>query len=131
MTRIYMDACMVIELIEGEDSRQMRLAAVMRGKRIVASELLRLESRIDALRNNRQDFLARYEAFFGRCRFAPFDRPLFEYAALLRVQHRLKTPDALHLAAALEAGCDEFWTDDRRLAKVSDRPIRFITWDDL
>ena len=32
-----------------------------------------------------------------------------------RVQHGLKTPDALHLAAALHHGCTEFWTNDDRL----------------
>ena len=34
-----------------------------------------------------------------------------------RVQHGLKTPDSLHLAAALRHGCTEFWTNDDPLAR--------------
>ncbi len=42
-------------------------------------------------------------------------RGVFERAAELRAKQRLKTPDAIHLATALEHGCDEFWTNDSRL----------------
>lgn len=131
MIRIYLDACMLIELIEGEADRQLRLKAAIRGKHIIASELLRLESQIKAIRENQQEYLARYESFFIHCQFAPLDRPLFDYATMLRVQYRLKTPDALHLAAAVQSGCDEFWTNDNRVASISNQPIRFITWNDL
>ena len=33
-----------------------------------------------------------------------------------RAAHRLKTPDALHLVAAIESRCNQFWTNDKRLA---------------
>ena len=131
MTRIYLDACMLIDLVEGEASRQNRLKAGIRGKWMVGSELLRLESRIKALREQRQDYLERYDAFFNRCQFVPFNRPLFDLATSLRVHHRIKTPDALHLAAALQFGCDEFWTHDLHLVNAASGRIQFITWDDL
>jgi predicted nucleic acid-binding protein len=131
MIRVYPDACMVIDLVEGEADCQDRLAARMRGNWIVGSELLRMESRIKALREQREDFLARYEAFFGACQWVDLDRPLFERATALRIRHRLKTPDALHLAAALQAACDEFWTNDRRLADAARGHISLVTWDEL
>jgi predicted nucleic acid-binding protein len=131
MIRIYPDTCMVIDLMEGEADCQDRLAARMHGNWIVGSELLRLESRIKALREQRHDCLERYDAFFRRCQWAPFDRPLFERATWLRVQHRLKPPDAPHLAAALQSACDEFWTNDRRLAVAARGQIELVTWDDL
>ena len=59
MIRIYLDACMLIDLVEGETSLQNRLKAGIRGKWMVGSELLRLESRIKALREQRQDYLER------------------------------------------------------------------------
>jgi predicted nucleic acid-binding protein len=37
-------------------------------------------------------------------------------AAEIRASYGLKTPDAIHLAAATLAGCDVFLTNDRRLA---------------
>ncbi|RNE62297.1 PIN domain-containing protein [Cryobacterium tepidiphilum] len=43
----------------------------------------------------------------------------FVRAAELRAAHGLKTPDALHLAAAQLHGCDELWTNDSRLASAS------------
>jgi predicted nucleic acid-binding protein len=42
--------------------------------------------------------------------------PVFLRATELRARHGLRTPDALHLAAAQLSGCVEFWTNDTRLA---------------
>ena len=49
---------------------------------------------------------------------APIDASTFELAAHIRADHGLKTPDALHLAAAMEAGCTELWTNDDRFARA-------------
>jgi predicted nucleic acid-binding protein len=57
----------------------------------------------------------------------PLDRPVFDRATDLRVAYRLKIPDALYLAAALCAGCAEFWTNDRRLLGAAQGRIRFET----
>lgn len=130
MIRIYLDTCMVIDLIEGETNRQTWLRSGIRGKWVVGSELLRLKSRIKAIRDDRQDYIEQYDAFFAHCQLAPFDRPLFECATYLRVQHRIKTPDALHLAAALQSGCEEFWTNDLRLVNAAQERIRVVTWND-
>ena len=40
-------------------------------------------------------------------------------AARLRADYRLRTPDALQLAAALDSGCDAFLCNDRDLRRVS------------
>ncbi|MCI5218746.1 MAG: PIN domain-containing protein [Candidatus Electrothrix sp. LOE2] len=44
---------------------------------------------------------------------------VFDKATELRAQYSLKTPDAIHLAAALVSGCDVFLTNDLRLNRVS------------
>jgi len=51
----------------------------------------------------------------------PFDRDAADLAAQLRATLRLKTPDAIHAAIAITGGCDEFWTGDRRLARLEPR----------
>jgi predicted nucleic acid-binding protein len=50
-------------------------------------------------------------------------------AADLRARYNLRTPDALHLATALDAGCDAFLTNDLGLKRVTD--LRILVLDDL
>jgi uncharacterized protein len=56
------------------------------------------------------------------------NRPVFEQATLLRVNSNLKTPDAIHLAAAIEAGCQELWTDDKQLKAIASQSLEVIDW---
>jgi len=87
----------------------------------VASDLVRLECLVGPLRTSDRVLAEAFKRRFRRLRIQPMTRAVFDKAARLRAWHRLKTPDALHVAAALEAGCTEFWTGDRRLAPVGDR----------
>ena len=48
-------------------------------------------------------------------------------AAGIRASHRYRTPDALHLAAAVEADCDLFGTADRRLRSFPDIEVTVIS----
>mgnify|MGYP001253785814 CR=1 FL=1 len=128
---IYPDACMIIDLVEGQPEQQMHLAGALKGRIVVATELTRMESRIGALREGKTDHLETYRQFFERCDMWPMDRAVFDLATDLRVENGLKTPDALHLAAALNAGCGEFWTNDKRLASAARGRIRIVTWRDL
>jgi predicted nucleic acid-binding protein len=44
--------------------------------------------------------------------------PIAQRAAELRAQHRLKTPDAIQLAIALNYGATAFFTNDRRIPSI-------------
>ncbi|WP_437486225.1 PIN domain-containing protein [Sorangium sp. So ce1014] len=58
----------------------------------------------------------------------PLSAAVFDHAAELRARYGLKTPDALHAAAAIVNGCDELWTNDRRLAAIEGHvSIRVVT----
>lgn len=50
-------------------------------------------------------------------------------AAELRAKHGLRTPDAIQIAASLNAGCEAFLTNDKRLSRVQD--LRVVVLDDL
>ena len=50
-------------------------------------------------------------------------------AADLRARYNLRTPDALHVATAIEAGCDGFLTNDSGIKCVTD--IRILVLDEL
>lgn len=74
-----------------------------------------MECRVGAYQLGDAELLRRYDDFFARTTMFSMTAAVFDRAAELRARHRIKTPDALHLAAALEHGCDEFWTNDDRL----------------
>ena len=58
--------------------------------------------------------------------FLPLNAPIYEQAANIRGVHtygsgkRYSAQDALHLAAAVQAGCKSFLTNDSRLAGFPD-----------
>ncbi|MGA9997143.1 MAG: type II toxin-antitoxin system VapC family toxin [Pyrinomonadaceae bacterium] len=52
-----------------------------------------------------------------------------ESAADLRARYRLRTPDALQIATAIDAGCEAFLTNDAALKRVNE--LRVLALDDL
>ena len=92
------------------------------GKReVVTSALTLLEVLVVPYRAGNQPLAARYEALLTRSRgirLIDLTRGQLRAAAQLRATTGAKTPDALHIAAALEAGCGTFVTNDRRLPSL-------------
>ena len=131
MVAVYMDTCMVIGLIEGDTEQRKILKGYLAGKNIFSSELVRLEARLLAIRQKKVAHLQLYDAFFGACEFVDLNRAVFDLTTSLRAESNLKTPDALHLAAAIHAGCDEFCTNDKQLVKVAIQHIKVIDWEIL
>ncbi len=72
-----------------------------------------------------RDILARSKRFH----LCDVTAPIAESAARLRARYDLRTPDALHLAAAVETGCDAFLTNDRGITRVKE--VRVLVLDDL
>jgi predicted nucleic acid-binding protein len=96
-----------------------RLAALAAdGDTIAASDLVRLECRVKPIKDCDAAKLAIYDAFFARpdVRIVAINTTVFDQATQIRAAHRFKLGDSLHLAAAVEAGCDRFLTNDHRLA---------------
>ena len=65
----------------------------------------------------------RYEKALCQYEVVPVSVPIAALAAQLRAQHRLKLPDALQLATALEAGASAFVTHDRDFSGVTALPV--------
>ena len=53
----------------------------------------------------------------------PITRPVWGEATRVRAATGLKTPDALHAAAAIYAGCTLFVTNDTDFRRVADLPV--------
>jgi predicted nucleic acid-binding protein len=129
---VYLDACVVIYWVEDHPVHFQRIDTMLATPetRVVSTELCRLECRVQPLRESNPQVLAMYDQFFDGTdlRYVPLDRAVFDLATELRARHGLKAPDALHLAAALEGGCEEFWTSDERLAKAAAGRIALVTF---
>ena len=77
----------------------------------VISALVRLECLVQPMAKADSERLHRTHSFLQ----------LFPVLATeLRARHRLRTPDALHLATALRHGCTSLITNDRRLSHATD-----------
>jgi predicted nucleic acid-binding protein len=132
--RLYLDSCCIIYLIEGLPqfrdpvlNRLTQLEADSAGV-LITSRLSRLECRVKPLRDQREDVLSRYDGFFLRrpLVLAEISASVVERAANLRALHGFKTPDAIHVATAIEAGADSFLTGDASLSRCPDIRVELI-----
>ncbi len=130
---VYPDTCVLIYLIEEHPSLAPQVESAIRAAPTLCfalSELLRLECRVSPMKQGDFALLAKFDRFFSNAThiFIPASRQVFNLATEFRVQHQLKTPDALHLAFAIHAGCDAFWTNDRHLEKAASGRIKLLTF---
>jgi predicted nucleic acid-binding protein len=106
-----------------------RLAALAAASdQLAVSDLVRLECRVKPVKDGDATKLATYDAFFARpdVRLVPITSATFDRATLLRAKHNFKLADSLHLAAAIEASCDRFLTNDARLSRCKDISIEVL-----
>jgi predicted nucleic acid-binding protein len=105
---------------------QTRLGALQAaGDRVAVSDLTRLECRVGPLKRKDPLALTAFDNFFARLdvQLVHLTPAVFDRAAQMRADLNFKTPDALHLSAAIEAGCHLFLTNDARLSRCTDIPI--------
>lgn len=123
MMRYYLDSVILIYYIEQNAVFHARAARrlanlLSAGDEVAISDLVRMECRIGPLRSGDLSGLADFDLFFSNpdVRHVPLTPAVFDRAAEIRALFRFKTPDSIHLAAAIESGCDRFLTHDARLA---------------
>lgn len=124
MSKIYLDACIVIYFIEKHPVYASKIETLINNlgvnDTLCFSPLIRLECLVMPLRTNDTTLKGHYESFFKEQEMLEITVERFDEAARLRADFSsLKTPDALHLATALHHNCDEFWTNDNRLNSVA------------
>ncbi len=131
MPRVYLDSCIVIYLVQAPEPTRGAVRRAFLGDarepapQACVSALTRLECRVWPLREKATEVLAEFDRFFGSrdLRYARLTTAVFDLATELRAHHGVKTPDALHLAAAIHWDCDELWTNDHRLPRALEERI--------
>ena len=124
MSKIYLDACIVIYCVEKHPIYSSKIEALFDeldpGDLLCVSPLVRMECLVMPLRTNDEPLIANFEAFLGAQEMLGIRADIFEHATRIRAEYpSLKTPDALHVATARHYGCNELWTNDDRLARVA------------
>lgn len=124
---IHCDSVILIYLLDAADSFHDRAVARMgalkaAGDRIAVSDLTRLECRVKPIQVGDLARLHVFETFFALPDVVkvPLTGAVYDRAAAIRARHALKTLDAIHLAAAVEAGCDAFLNHDVKLTRFPD-----------
>ena len=122
MGLIYLDACLVIYLVEQHPSWGDAIAgklAEAADARFGISPLVKCECLVGPLKRGDLVLEQAYMELFER--LLPFEmpEPVYLQAARQRARFGLKTPDALHLACAQHHRCDALWTNDERLTRAS------------
>ena len=100
----------------------MRVWKSSSNARLVISILARLECRVGPLKSNNIELLKQYERFFTSDRILMVDisREVVERATELRVKYKLETPDALHLATAIQHSAVVLLTGDKALKQCTE-----------
>jgi predicted nucleic acid-binding protein len=98
---------------------------------VVSSPILVIEALVKPLRDGNTEIELQYRELFASnaVRLLDASYQVFADAACLRAETALKTPDALHAATALRAGCALFITNDTDFRRVQGLPI--VVLDDL
>ena len=122
MGLIYLDACLVIYLVENHPRWGEAVAgAIARAdeSRFGISPLVKCECLVGPMKRGDLVLESAYSLLFDQFAHLPMPDPVYLQAARLRAHFGLRTPDALHLACAQHHGCDVLWTNDDRLATAS------------
>ena len=133
MKKIYWDSCILIYRVQKispwAEAIGYKFSPLLAGSRLYGTPLTRMECSVLPQREGNFALLAQFDDFFAQPEvvIVALDAQVFNLATELRAQHQLKTPDALHLAAAISSECDEFWTNDERLSAAAAKRINVVS----
>jgi predicted nucleic acid-binding protein len=127
-SKVFVDTAPFIYLLESHPQLADQFAglfeAAAKGALSIALSTVTLAEVLTGPHKAGQTALAkRFEKALCQYEVVPVSVPIAALAAQLRVQYRLKLPDALQLATALETGAAAFVTHDRDFSRVSALPV--------
>jgi predicted nucleic acid-binding protein len=137
INRLGIDSVIIIYLIEKNPKyleQTIFLAEQITQGEITAisSSLLLTEVLVKPLRDKDSDLVSSYQKILQNSQnfYLVNLTPTIAYqTAELRANYNIKPPDAVHIATAIESGCQAFLTNDRGIARVKE--IEILILDDL
>ena len=128
--RYYLDTAPIVYTVETSPLFAARVDAVLArpGLIPITREIARLECRVKPLRDGKLALLQDFDDYFANTivEVAPLTRDVIDRATEIRAQYNFKTPDSLHLAAAVLAHCNVFLTNDHRLNRFTGITIEIV-----
>jgi len=131
---VYLNAHFVIYFIEMNPVWGLKVTTYVtdllgRGDELAISDLTRLECQVGPLMSGNRMLLGKFTTFFQSpdVRVLPLTGAVCDRAAALRATYRFKTPDAIHLAAAIEDGCDRLVTNDAKLQSCTEITVDLLS----
>jgi len=123
---VYFDANIFIYLLEnhsdlGEVCLSIVQSAVDKELDGYSGDLVLAELLVKPLKDNNARAVKAVKDLFSketRIELLPHKRSTFETAALLRANYKIKLPDALHIATAIENHIEVFLTNDREIPSI-------------
>jgi predicted nucleic acid-binding protein len=134
VSRVFLDTNFFIYLIQGTGVQAVRARHLLnafssRKDHIMTSVMTLGELLVQPLRLGDKLLVERYKRLLRGPGISvlPFLEVSAETFARIRVDKRVKPPDAIQLAVASTASCDLFLTNDERLMGLAVPGIQFIT----
>ena len=131
---VYLDANPVIYTVEKHPDYAPLLqplwhAAHARTIEVISSELLLMETLIGPMKRGDAALEQAYERalFASDIRLLPITQEILRASARLRAATKLKTPDALHAATAMNEGCVLFVTNDAGFRGRAGLPVTILS----
>jgi len=126
----YLDSAPIIYLVEEVEPFYDRVIERIDKPEILLATctLSWLEVRVKPVRDKNHTRLQEFEEFFNDeiTLEIGISREVIDKATELRAKYNFKTPDAIHLAAAITSACDVFLTNDHRLDRCTEIKIEIL-----
>lgn len=137
VSQLYMDTAPIIYFTEQREGYVDKMRAILTyvadgHMDSVTCAVTLPETLIKPLQNQDMPLVQLYRNLFYNTQgfnVLPVTVAIGERAAQLRAKYQLRTPDALHVATALDSGCEAFLTNDLGLRRVTELAV--LVLDDL
>ncbi|NKB70188.1 MAG: PIN domain-containing protein [Candidatus Latescibacteria bacterium] len=128
--RLYLDTAPVIYVVEQVDEYADSIDERLNQPDtvLITSQLTQLECRVKPVREANAELLRDYDEFFEEAveEIVALSCAVIDRATHIRAHFNFKTPDAIHLAAAVEAKCEMFLTNDNTLTRFADLKVELV-----